>query len=528
MLILGGILFVSATQSECPLNEEDYDEFFSINEKLISVYGDLNINTSDFSVGLSPGNYEVTLVANDYYPSRVDVFQPNEQYMLAFEKDGFQEAMTSPTEDLEDYTESDEKILTENVYLPNGADSFKAVHAKFAEVETETPNSVNVVCIGIKKIEEPEIECGNNILEEGEQCDRGLANGFLCWAGYGSSCTYCTTQCKLKTITNFCGDGIKQACEECDDGNEINDDNCNNQCKKNILPVCGNGKVESGESCDDGNLNNGDGCSAICESEEEPSCEYDVGIRYESYESSNTGIGIKKYGGSWSSENNLEKGNYTFQVSVKNKDPVENVTLVFAKFKINGNEIGLEGIDKIRPEKFSYPNIEDYDISNLQCGVYYNISVEVSKENCVDKNPEDNFASRQIYIECENPEPTPYCGDGIVNQITEECDGTSDCTSDCKIKNTDEKTKSHGNIVEYFECAPNWECSGWSECDNGIMTRKCTDKNFCDYSYNKPIESSICTIKQTKIEEGNKTIFLFIAGVVLLVILLLILINLLR
>jgi cysteine-rich repeat protein len=82
--------------------------------------------------------------------------------------------------------------------------------------------------------------CKNSLVEDGEECDNGLSNGFLCWASYGTSCTYCTDDCQNKTITNYCGDGIKQDCEECDDGNTINNDLCSNLCKKNNPePVCG-------------------------------------------------------------------------------------------------------------------------------------------------------------------------------------------------------------------------------------------------------------------------------------------------
>ena len=62
---------------------------------------------------------------------------------------------------------------------------------------------------------------------------------------------------------NFCGDGTKGVLEECDDGNEVNNDDCTNACK---LPKCGDGIVTSsiGEACDDENLIDGDGCSATC------------------------------------------------------------------------------------------------------------------------------------------------------------------------------------------------------------------------------------------------------------------------
>ncbi len=44
-----------------------------------------------------------------------------------------------------------------------------------------------------------------------------------------------------------------QAREDCDDGNSIDDDACNNNCEETL---CGDGIVQSGEDCDDGNFQN--------------------------------------------------------------------------------------------------------------------------------------------------------------------------------------------------------------------------------------------------------------------------------
>ena len=76
-----------------------------------------------------------------------------------------------------------------------------------------------------------------------------------------------------------CGDGIIDASEACDDGNELDGDGCSSRCEVESTdkpgegdepgtPVCGDGKVEAGEACDDGNELDGDGCSSGCEVEE--------------------------------------------------------------------------------------------------------------------------------------------------------------------------------------------------------------------------------------------------------------------
>lgn len=60
---------------------------------------------------------------------------------------------------------------------------------------------------------------------------------------------------------DVCGNGVKNATEQCDDGNTADNDLCGNDCK---LPVCGDKSVEGAEQCDDGNTVDGDGCSATC------------------------------------------------------------------------------------------------------------------------------------------------------------------------------------------------------------------------------------------------------------------------
>jgi len=60
--------------------------------------------------------------------------------------------------------------------------------------------------------------------------------------------------------------------------------------------------------------------------------------------------------------------------------------------------------------------------------------------------------------------------------------------------NQNQQTQSsHKNHFVQF-CDVNWACSGWGECVNGLMTRKCYDKNHCGDSYNKQVEETGCEI----------------------------------
>ncbi len=65
--------------------------------------------------------------------------------------------------------------------------------------------------------------------------------------------------------------------------------------------------------------------------------------------------------------------------------------------------------------------------------------------------------------------------------------------------------------IPKFYCEPNWQCSGWGECSEGIKTRVCKDSNRCEFSYNKPNEKTGCEIISSltiKEEKFNWEIFL--------------------
>jgi cysteine-rich repeat protein len=99
-----------------------------------------------------------------------------------------------------------------------------------------------------------------------------------------------------------CGNKTVEGTEECDDGNKVAGDGCENDCRKSVdtdgdgvfdavdncpldknadqadddldgignvcdPPECGNGVQEAGEDCEDGNTDPGDGCTADCKVE---------------------------------------------------------------------------------------------------------------------------------------------------------------------------------------------------------------------------------------------------------------------
>ena len=56
-------------------------------------------------------------------------------------------------------------------------------------------------------------------------------------------------------------------------------------------------------------------------------------------------------------------------------------------------------------------------------------------------------------------------------------------------------------------CQEKWTCTKWSECNNNIQTRTCTDENNCGTDLYKPFESQPCVTEETKGESSLITGF---------------------
>jgi cysteine-rich repeat protein len=123
--------------------------------------------------------------------------------------------------------------------------------------------------------------CGDGVQDADEECDDGndddtdacLANCVAARCGDGvieADVEACddgndddTDECLSSCEPAACGDGVVQAgVEACDDGNLIETDACRSTCK---AALCGDGVVQAGvEACDDGNKDNVDTCSNTC------------------------------------------------------------------------------------------------------------------------------------------------------------------------------------------------------------------------------------------------------------------------
>jgi cysteine-rich repeat protein len=102
--------------------------------------------------------------------------------------------------------------------------------------------------------------CGDGAVDSAEECDDGNAG----------ACDGCSPTCTVEP-GYACGDGVRSAAcgEECDAGAANSDslpDACRGDC---TLSRCGDGVTDAGEACDDGNQQSCDGCTFDCRREAE-------------------------------------------------------------------------------------------------------------------------------------------------------------------------------------------------------------------------------------------------------------------
>ncbi len=274
-------------------------------------------------------------------------------------------------------------------------------------------------------------DCGNGVIDAGEECDDGNQ-----YSGDG-----CSSICRIEKVAAVCGNGKVEPGEGCDDGNKIAGDGCSPTCTIEVTqPVCGNKIIENDETCDDGNTVDGDGCSSTCQTEVvKPVCGNKVVEAGETCDDGNTVDG--------------DGCSSTCQIETSS-DPVCGNTIVEAGETCDdGNTVDGDGCSSTCQVETS---------SDPVCG---NTVVEAG-ETCDDGNTVDgDGCSSTCQIETSSD---PVCGNGIV-EVGEACDPAAAAIS---CASYDSSLYVSGNVTCSSTCEVDVSsCVKASEpaCGNGLQ-----------------------------------------------------------
>ena len=366
----------------------------------------------------------------------------------------------------------------------------------------------------------PPPECGNGILEVGEECDPQDANGIE-----GTSCSvydssrfisgtvHCASDCKIdlrecQGAVDFCGDGRVTRGEQCDDVLGIEDMQCTDfgdftggtlecvDCKYDtsgctgpVEGLCGDGTVAVGEQCEDalgvGDMRCHDFDDFTDGSLRCIECEYDT-------------------------TNCIEpSGDYCGDGVINDAEVCDSGDLgdVGGCEDLEGFTGGVLdcGDDCHYDTSLCIPEIPPSECGNdiLESGEH--CDGDVGGATCQDVG---NFLGGTLRCDmtapdactfdvgdCVKNESEPYCGDGIINGNSETCDGTTfsssihGCTSfPSYVGGT---LKCTGCALDFSECIIG---NGTGHCNNDVKDGDETDVN-CGGSLCSPCENGkMCII----------------------------------
>jgi fibro-slime domain-containing protein len=276
------------------------------------------------------------------------------------------------------------------------------------------------------------IKCGNGKLDPGEQCDLGTARNDGSYGGCRANCT----------LSPYCGDGVKQANEACDDGrNDGSYGTCSSTCQ--LAPHCGDGNLDaaSGEECDQGAANQvsphgKDLCSTTCQSA--PYCgdhSVDTGeVCDDGAGNSNTTPGACK----------LDCSGYLAPPSTCGSGTIDTGEVCDDGTLLNGTAASNcdgrcqykcgNGLKDSGEQCDNGVNDGSYGTCNNDCTLtgYCGDGIKNGPEQC--DLGAANSASSSLYGQglCTTScTLAPYCGDGRVYSAKELCDGQPGCNASC-------------------------------------------------------------------------------------------------
>ncbi|MBQ9817065.1 MAG: hypothetical protein IJM59_06330 [Proteobacteria bacterium] len=346
------------------------------------------------------------------------------------------------------------------------------------------------------------IKCGDGKLESGEVCDGTLLNGATCSStkGHGSTGNLvCNADCSgydksACSEVKKCGNGVLDAGEICDgallNGKKCStekgygsdgDLECNDTCTGFITKgcsepkPCGNGKLDSGEQCD-GTILNG----ATCE-----------GLK-----------GVGSTGTVTCAECKYNTSDCSPSRGCGNGTLEDNEPCDGSKFAV-----GSDSCQKYAPNKYSGGKItctSSCEVDTSACIPYcgnnvLNVSVGgvyIGEVCDTTRFPNDKNTCAKVVgagsegtLSCSEDCSTIIknqctaavkCGDGKVNQDSEQCDGSSFPlgTADCSAYSPEYKAGK--NVTCLSNCTLDTSaCETKARCGDGVVNQ---DEEFCDGS----------------------------------------------
>jgi len=285
--------------------------------------------------------------------------------------------------------------------------------------------------------------CGDNLVNQPwEQCDSTGGRSCTTVAGYHGSqnCNQCLWgDCQS---AEHCGDGIRNGAEICDDGTSNGQPNhCNADCSGQTAPVCGNGIKETNEQCDSGSHNGQYGyCNSDCSGLTLAVC----------------GNGVKEGAEQCDGQDGIP-AHYQCNAGC---------TLVYLPYcgdnQVNQPSEQCDGNTKACNQQ-GYDGIQ---VCNGNCQWGDCILQQWCGDGMVNDSEQCDYANTfnipEHYLCTYNCllQYVPYCGDNLVNQPSEQCDGSQ--TQNCQTAN--------GYAGQQLCSQCNWgQCQTSKFCGDGLI-----------------------------------------------------------
>ncbi len=385
-------------------------------------------------------------------------------------------------------------------YLKKGVNVIKFYHAYTLE-QAKSIESLVVTGLEINRIPDPiNGACGSSAGKTFSAkptsglCSSGKAsnisgNGPWTWKCYGSNGGR-DVKCSADIVAPQCGsaDGktfsSKPTSGLCAKGTatSVNSGSnwtwqCVNGSKKvscsanKYIPICGNNKVDAGEQCDDGNRTNGDGCSSTCKIEV-PKIKID-----------------KNDADNGDDKQRIQKGGTAkFKIKVTNTGSVALRDVVVRDAEAEDCHRGPIETQNIYPGNRFDPG-ESFTYTCSKSGVqndFVNRALVIAR-SVTDKTVSDSDTSKVIVYT-----PTT-CGDGVINQTSEQCDNGSDNGKVC--------VPGYGKTCSYCSNSCELITLYGGKCGDGKIEEgeQCDDGN----NLNGDGCSSVCKIEIPQPSCGN-------------------------